>query len=74
LQVIHYDESRQKSGIQSIAAIKLIKFKLLLISTTVLILLLEEADVIEANNYNVFDQRAFVPTPKKMLYLPIAWL
>jgi phytoene synthase len=31
-------------------------------------------DVIEANNYNVFDQRAFVPTPKKMLYLPIAWL
>jgi phytoene synthase len=31
-------------------------------------------DVIEANNYNVFDQRAYVPTPKKMLYLPIAWL
>ncbi|MGL5033060.1 MAG: 15-cis-phytoene synthase CrtB [Microcystaceae cyanobacterium] len=31
-------------------------------------------DVIEANNYNVFEQRAFVSTPKKMLYLPIAWL
>lgn len=31
-------------------------------------------DVIEANDYNVFSQRAYVPTPKKMLYLPIAWL
>jgi len=31
-------------------------------------------DVIEANNYNVFTRRAFVPTPKKMLYLPVAWL
>jgi phytoene synthase len=31
-------------------------------------------DVIEANNYNVFNQRAYVPTPKKMLYLPVAWL
>ncbi len=31
-------------------------------------------DVIEANNYNVFDRRAFVPTPKKLLYLPVAWL
>ncbi|MBE9194096.1 MULTISPECIES: 15-cis-phytoene synthase CrtB [Synechocystis] len=31
-------------------------------------------NVIEANNYNVFDRRAYVPTPKKLLYLPVAWL
>ncbi|ACK69609.1 Squalene/phytoene synthase [Gloeothece citriformis PCC 7424] len=31
-------------------------------------------DVIEMNDYDVFNQRAFVPTAKKMLYLPIAWL
>ena len=31
-------------------------------------------DVIEANDYDVFNQRAFVATPKKMLYLPVAWL
>lgn len=31
-------------------------------------------DVIERNNYNVFNKRAFVPTPEKMLYLPVAWL
>lgn len=31
-------------------------------------------DVIEANGYDVFTTRAFVPTPKKMLYLPVAWL
>ncbi|ACK64409.1 Squalene/phytoene synthase [Rippkaea orientalis PCC 8801] len=31
-------------------------------------------DVIEANNYDVFKKRAFVPTAKKMLYLPVAWL
>lgn len=31
-------------------------------------------DVIEANHYNVFNQRAYVPTPKKLLYLPVAWL
>ncbi len=31
-------------------------------------------DVIEANNYNVFNQRAFVSTPKKLLYIPVAWL
>ena len=31
-------------------------------------------DVIEANHYNVFSQRAYVPTPKKLLYLPVAWL
>jgi 15-cis-phytoene synthase len=31
-------------------------------------------DVIEANNYDVFARRAFVPLPKKMLYLPVAWL
>lgn len=31
-------------------------------------------DVIEANNYNVFNRRAYVPTPKKLLYLPVAWL
>ncbi len=30
--------------------------------------------VIEKNHYDVFSQRAFVPTPKKMIYLPIAWL
>lgn len=29
---------------------------------------------IEANNYDVFNQRAFVSKPKKTLYLPIAWL
>lgn len=31
-------------------------------------------DVIEANDYDVFNQRAFVPTRRKMLYLPISWL
>ncbi len=31
-------------------------------------------DVIEANGYDVFNKRAFVPTPQKMLYLPISWL
>ncbi len=31
-------------------------------------------DVIERNQYDVFTKRAFVPTAKKMLYLPIAWL
>ena len=31
-------------------------------------------DVIEANNYDVFQRRAYVATPKKMLYLPVAWL
>ncbi|AFZ47819.1 phytoene synthase [Cyanobacterium stanieri PCC 7202] len=31
-------------------------------------------DVIEKNNYDVFNRRAFVPTPNKMLYLPVAWL
>lgn len=30
--------------------------------------------VIEANQYDVFSKRAYVPTPKKMLYLPVAWL
>lgn len=29
---------------------------------------------IEANNYDVFNKRAFVSKPKKTLYLPIAWL
>ncbi len=29
---------------------------------------------IEANNYDVFNKRAFVSKPKKALYLPIAWL
>lgn len=29
---------------------------------------------IEANNYDVFNQRAFVSKPKKSLALPIAWL
>ncbi len=31
-------------------------------------------DVIEKNNYDVFNKRAYVPKPKKFLYLPIAWL
>ncbi|MGB3693535.1 MAG: 15-cis-phytoene synthase CrtB [Spirulinaceae cyanobacterium] len=31
-------------------------------------------DVIEENDYDVFNQRAFVPTPKKLFYLPSAWL
>ncbi len=31
-------------------------------------------DAIESNNYDVFNQRAFVPTLKKILSLPIAWL
>jgi phytoene synthase len=31
-------------------------------------------DIIESNQYDVFTQRAFVPTPQKMLYLPISWL
>jgi len=31
-------------------------------------------DVIEKNNYDVFNRRAFVPTANKMLYLPVAWL
>jgi phytoene synthase len=31
-------------------------------------------NVIEANRYDVFNKRAYVPTAKKMLYLPVAWL
>ena len=31
-------------------------------------------NVIEAIDYDVFSQRAFVRTPKKMLYIPLAWL
>ena len=31
-------------------------------------------DEIEANNYDVFNKRAFVSKPKKTLSLPIAWL
>ncbi len=31
-------------------------------------------DAIERNQYDVFNKRAFVSTPKKMLYLPITWL
>jgi phytoene synthase len=31
-------------------------------------------DEIEANNYDVFNQRAFVSKPKKTFSLPIAWL
>lgn len=31
-------------------------------------------DVIVKNDYDVFNQRAFVSTPNKMLYLPVAWL
>ncbi len=31
-------------------------------------------DVIERNQYDVFRQRAYVPSSKKMLSLPVAWL
>ena len=31
-------------------------------------------DVIEQNDYDVFNTRAFVPTGRKLLYLPNAWL
>lgn len=31
-------------------------------------------DVIERNQYDVFNQRAYVPKAKKFFYLPIAWL
>ncbi|MTF39395.1 15-cis-phytoene synthase CrtB [Cyanobacterium aponinum AL20118] len=31
-------------------------------------------DVIAKNNYDVFNRRAFVPTPNKIIYLPVAWL
>ncbi len=31
-------------------------------------------DVIEHNQYDVFTQRAYVPKPKKLLTLPVAWL
>ena len=31
-------------------------------------------NVIEANDYDVFTKKAFVRTPKKILYLPVAWL
>ena len=31
-------------------------------------------DYIENNQYDVFNRRAFVPKPRKMLFLPVAWL
>jgi phytoene synthase len=31
-------------------------------------------DVIERNQYDVFNTRAFVPTSEKIFYLPVAWL
>lgn len=31
-------------------------------------------DVIEKNDYDVFNTRAYVPTLRKMRYLPVAWL
>ncbi|MFB8791090.1 MAG: phytoene synthase [Potamolinea sp.] len=31
-------------------------------------------DVIEENDYDVFNRRAFVPKPKKLVSLPVAWL
>lgn len=31
-------------------------------------------DIIERNQYDVFGKRAYVPTPRKMASLPIAWL
>ena len=39
-----------------------------------LMLYQEILNEIEANNYDVFNQRAFVAKHKKTLYLPIAWL
>lgn len=34
----------------------------------------EILDVIEANDYDVFSRRAYVPTPRKLRRLPTAWL
>jgi len=31
-------------------------------------------DAIEQNDYDVFTKRAYVPTPRKLLSLPVAWL
>ncbi|MGB2924001.1 MAG: 15-cis-phytoene synthase CrtB [Limnothrix sp.] len=31
-------------------------------------------DIIEKNDYDVFNRRAYVPTATKMTYLPVAWL
>ncbi len=31
-------------------------------------------EAIERNQYDVFHQRAYVPTPRKFIYLPVAWL
>ncbi|MBD2004005.1 MULTISPECIES: 15-cis-phytoene synthase CrtB [Cyanophyceae] len=31
-------------------------------------------DAIEKNDYDVFTKRAYVPTPRKLLSLPVAWL
>jgi phytoene synthase len=31
-------------------------------------------DRIERNQYDVFNKRAYVPGPKKLTYLPVAWL
>jgi len=31
-------------------------------------------DVIERNQYDVFNQRAYIPKAQKFLYLPVAWL
>lgn len=31
-------------------------------------------NVIEQNQYDVFNKRAYVPTPRKLVYLPVAWV
>ena len=41
---------------------------------TALMLYQKILDVIERNQYDVFRQRAFVPGPQKLMYLPVAWL
>ena len=41
---------------------------------TALMLYQDILNKIETNNYNVFTKRAFIWTPRKMLYLPVAWL
>jgi phytoene synthase len=41
---------------------------------TALMLYQRILDAIERNDYDVFSKRAFVPKPRKLLYLPVAWL
>jgi phytoene synthase len=41
---------------------------------TALMLYRQILNVIERNQYDVFRQRAYVPGPQKLLFLPVAWL